>query len=185
MAGVEGLLARPLLVVVTCCIVGVDAADGVGSLRASASSTGLTDPSFLWPAGVAEDGVGIRSFCCFDGSAFAVALGGSIWVILGVSLGARAPLLGGISIGAGTPPFGLLEAADGGLCRALSAFDAIEFWRALADAGRPVTEGAGEARGAFVLSGKAVTTGEDATDGEAPGPALQEDCVSSQTEGTF
>lgn len=181
MAGVEGLLARPLLVVIICCVVGVDTAEGVGSFRASPSSAGLTEPSFFCPAGVAEEGVGTRSFCCFEGSVFAVALGGSIWVILGVSLGARAPLLGGISSGAGTPPFGLVEAADGGRGRVLSALDAIELWRALADAGRPETEGAGEARGAFALSGKVATTGEEATDGEAPGPALSENFVSSWT----
>lgn len=168
-AGVEGLLARPLLVVVTCCVVMVGVAAGVFSFRTS-SSAGLTEPSFLGPGALAEEGVGTRSFCCLEGSIFAVALGGSICVIFGVSLGPRAPLGGGISSGGGTMPFGLVAAAEGGRC--LSTFDAVEFWRALADAGRPEMEGAGEARGGFVLSGKAPTTGDDATDGEAAGPAL-------------
>lgn len=168
-AGVEGLLARPLLVVVTCCVDRVGVAVGVLSFRAS-SSGGLTEPSFFGPGAVAEEGVGTRSFCGLEGSAFAVALGGSICVILGVSLGPRAPLGGGISRGGGTMPFALFEAAEGGLC--LSAIDAVEFWRALADAGRPEVEGAGEARGGLVLSAKAPTTGDDATDGEAAGPAL-------------
>lgn len=147
----------------------VGVADGVISLRTS-TSVGLTDPSFFGPGAVAEDGVGTRSVCGLDGSALAFALGGSIWVILGVSLGPRAPLGGGISRGGGTVPFGLLAAAEGGLC--LSMFDAVEFCRALADAGRPEVEGAGEARGGFVLSVKVPTTGDDATDGEAAGPAL-------------
>lgn len=69
-------------------------------------------------------------------------------------------------------PFGLVAAAEGGRC--LSTFDAIELWRALADAGRAEADGPGEARGGFVLSGKAPTTGEDATDGDAAGPALYE-----------
>lgn len=168
-AGVEGLLARPPLVVVTCCVEMVGVAIGVFSFRTS-SSTGLTDPSFFGPVAVAAEGVGTRSFCCFEGSTFTVALGGSICVIFGVSLGPRAPLFCGISSGGGTIPFGLVVAAEGGRC--LSTFDAVEFWRALADAGRPEVEGAGEARGGFVVSEKVPTTGEDATDGEAARPAL-------------
>lgn len=64
----------------------------MGSLRASTSSAGLTEPSFLVLIAVAEAGVGARSLCRREGSVFAVALGGSIWVILGVSLGPRAKL---------------------------------------------------------------------------------------------
>lgn len=60
-AGVEGLLARPLLVVVTCCTVVVGVAVGVWSCRAS-SSVDLTELSFLGAAVVAEEGVGARSF---------------------------------------------------------------------------------------------------------------------------
>lgn len=120
----EGLLARPLLVVVTCWVDKVGVAVGVLSFRAS-SSGGFTEPSFFGPGAVAEEGVGTRSFCGLEGSVFAVALGGSICVILGVSLGPRAPFGGGISRGGGTMPFALLEAADGGLC--LSAIDAVEF----------------------------------------------------------
>lgn len=126
-AGVDGLLARPLFVVVIGCETTI--AEGVGSFDASLSSTtGLMEP-FLSRAlvVVAEDGVGARSLCCFAGSDLVVALGGSICVILGVSLGPRAPLLGGISIGASKPPFGLVEAADGGRCFVLSTLDATEF----------------------------------------------------------
>lgn len=125
-AGVEGLLALPLFVVVTCCVVAFP--EGVDSFCTSPSSAlGLMEP-FLsrTVAVVAEDGVGARSLCWFAGSALAVALGGSICVTLGVSLGPRAPLFWGISSGAGTPPFGLLEAAEGGRCFVVSTLDATE-----------------------------------------------------------
>lgn len=173
MAGVDGLLARPLFVVVTCCVVGVVVTDGVDSFRVS-SSTGFAEPSFFWPPlTVVEDGVGARSLCCLDGSVLTVALGGG-----SISDFELASLLGpwvlgvGISNGAGTLPFGLFDAAEGGFCRALSTFDAIELWRTLEDAGRAGSDGAGDARGTFKLSGKVAITGEEATDGEAPGPFL-------------
>lgn len=127
-AGVDGLLARPLLVVVTwCCITGVVDTDGVGSLRGS-SSAGFAEPSFLWPpTAFAAAGVGARSGCCLDVSAFTVALGGgSMSVLELVSLLGGFKLDTGMSSGAGTLPLGLFDAAEGGLCRAWSLVDAIE-----------------------------------------------------------
>lgn len=123
-AGVDGLLARPLFVVVTCCSVG-GAVAGVGSLRGSTSSAGFAELSFGPVAGTADFGVGARSLCCLTGSVLGPALGGSIWVFVLSLAATREPLFGGgISIGAGTLPFGLLEATEGGR---LSAFDAVEF----------------------------------------------------------
>lgn len=69
---------------------------------------------------------------------------------------------GGISMGAGTFPFALFDATEGGR---LSAIEAVEFWRALAEAGRGLAGGAGDARAGLVVSGNAPMTGEDATDG--------------------
>lgn len=124
-AGVEGLLALPLLVVVTGCIVKGVATAGVGSFRTSTSSAGLAELSFLWPP--ADCGVGALSLCCLTGSLFAIALGGSICVFVVSLLGAREPLFCvGISIGVGTVPFGLFAAAEGGRCRLLSALEASE-----------------------------------------------------------
>ena len=83
----------------------------------------------------------------------------------------REPLFGGgISIGAGTLPFALFEATEGGR---LSAIEAVEFWRALEEAGRGLAGGAGDARGGLDVSGNAPMTGEDATDGGCAGPALR------------
>lgn len=123
-AGVEGLLARPLFVVVTCCNVG-GAVAGAGSFRASTSSAGFTEFSFEPVAGAADFGVGALSLCCLTGSGLGPALGGSIWVFTFSMAATREPLLGGgISMGAGTLPFGLFEATEGGR---LSAIDAVEF----------------------------------------------------------
>lgn len=128
MAGVDGLLARPLLVVVTCCCVtGVLETEGVDSFRSS-SSAGFAEPSLFWPpTAVAVAGVGARSDCCLDVSAFTVALGGgSMSVLELVSLFGVLELDAGMSSGAGTFPLGLFDASEGGLCRAWSLFDAIE-----------------------------------------------------------
>lgn len=67
-------------------------------------------------------------------------------------------------------PLGLLAAAGSG--RGLSTLEAMELCRALEEAGRPETEGAGEARGGLAFSGKWPTTGDELTDGDAAGPAL-------------
>lgn len=164
MAGVEGLLARPLFVVVTCCCEVGGAAAGVGSFRTSTSSAGFAELSFGAGAGTADFGVGALSLCCLIGSVLGPALGGSICVFaLSLAAAAREPLLGGgISIGAGTLPFALFEATEGGR---LSAIEAVEFWRALDEAGRGLAGGAGDARGALDVSGNAPITGEDAADG--------------------
>lgn len=115
MAGVDGLLARPLFVVVTCCVAGVLGTDGVGSFRTS-SSTGFAEPSFFCPPTAVEvEGVGARSGCCLDVSVFTVALGGgSISVLELASLFGGRLMVGGISSGAGTLPLGLFDAAEGG-----------------------------------------------------------------------
>ena len=76
-AGVEGLLARPLFVVVTCCKVG-GAVAGVGSFRTSTSSASFAGFSFGAVAGTADFGVGALSLCCLIGSVLGPALGGSI-----------------------------------------------------------------------------------------------------------
>lgn len=161
-AGVEGLLARPLFVVVTCCNVG-GAVAGVFSFRTSTSSAGFAELSLGAEAGTADLGVGALSLCCLMGSVLGPALGGSIWVFALSVATPREPLFGGgISIGAGTVPFGLFEATEGGR---LSAIEAVEFWRALEEAGRGLAGGAGDARGGLDVSGNAPMTGEDATDG--------------------
>jgi hypothetical protein len=76
-AGVDGLLARPLFVVVTCCNVG-GAVAGVISFRNSTSSAGFAEFSFGAGAGTADFGVGALSLCCLIGSVLGPALGGSI-----------------------------------------------------------------------------------------------------------
>lgn len=64
-------------------------------------------------------------------------------------------------------PFGLFGTTDGGRCRAFSAFDCVEFWRARDETGLgAVADGAGEALPGLMGSGKFPTTGEDVTDGD-------------------
>ena len=68
-------------------------------------------------------------------------------------------------------PFGLFGATDGGRCRAFSAFDCVEFWRARDEAGLgAVTDGAGDPL--LTGSGNDPMTGDDVTDGDMAAAVL-------------
>lgn len=154
-AGVEGLLARPLFVVVTV-VVGVGGGSNVGvSFLMGSRSSILTDASFLlfprlFGTGVpfaVEDGSGGGGGISVSGleTASELALGirgattGSFGAV--VSVPVFAPLICWSTVGVLiATPFGclLFEAADVGRCREASPFGwvDVEFFRAREEAGR-------------------------------------------------
>lgn len=191
-AGVEGLLARPLLVL-TVLIAGVGcmtrAADsffcssiiGVAS-DATAADAALVALSFLLPLrGGSSTGGGI-SISCFGPSGLLGARAGVSLCAFGPEL-AFAPLLCwlGSSISCGFP-FGLVEASDGSRCRVFSTLDCVEFCRAREDCGRggaaaaAAAAGTGESLLPLVGSEKVPITGEDVIDGDIAALILLGSC---------
>ena len=164
-AGVEGLLARPLLVVVTVevVVVPVVVVIGVGVFATSAfcasASVGFAVLPLLALAppalfALAAGGGGATA----DDDASSLAAGsvliGTVGSFVGFVSVDLAPL--GVAAKSGTAvviPFGLLEADEAGRCRLWSAVDCIELPLALEDAGRAeAVEGAGELRTEFLGS---------------------------------
>ena len=165
-AGVEGLLARPLLVVVTVEVVVVlvvVVVIGVGVFATSAfwasASVGfavlpllaLAPPAlFALAAGGGAGGADDDASSLAAGSVL-IGTVGSFVGFVSVDL---APL--GVAAKSGTAvviPFGLLDADEAGRCRLWSAVDCIELPLALEDAGRAeAVEGAGELRTEFLGS---------------------------------
>ena len=166
-AGVDGLLARPLFVVTR--VVVATGNVGVGSPTASTSSAGLEILSFLL---VLTGGGGAAMIASFSGFGVSPLIGAPGSLTTFVSAVGREPLLctAITSDGAGAVPFGSLEADEGGRCFVLSTFEWTEFCRALEDAGLAVVDGAGDARAALTVSGKALMTGEEVIDGDMAAP---------------
>ncbi len=174
-AGVDGLLARPLLVVLT-------RLAGVGWMARAAVASFLCGPS----SSVAFVVVSFLPFCAGSGAArggssvsglsglglFRMGMAVSFCVF--ASVVGFATVLG--RLGSGVPwefPFGLFDATDGGRWRAFSAFDCVEFWRAREDAGLgAVADGAGEPLPVLTGSGNTPMTGEDVTDGDMAAAVL-------------
>jgi hypothetical protein len=128
MAGVEGLLARPLLVLTALAAAGWMAREAASFFDGGAgSSFDLVGFSFLLPFCVGSAVGGDSSVSCFSGlGLLRIATVVSFWAL--VSDDVFALLLGWP--GSGVPcecPFGLLAAAEPGRCRAFSAFDCVEF----------------------------------------------------------
>lgn len=170
-AGVDGLLALPLLVVtVPVCGVG-----WAGSLLRSASSTLLflrLDEVVV----VATVAIGVAAGLSSTRSA---SFGnGSVLTVTGVSLLDSESWLGrdqlaaeGISGVLATFPFAFLAADEDGLALLASEFDCMEFCRARDVVGRGAgvgaAAGAGDGRvGGALFSGRVPSTGEDAAEGD-------------------
>lgn len=164
-AGVDGLLARPLLVVT----IGVDAVNGacVASPFGSASSP-LGMALLLVVAALVL--AMVRTASSLVASTFTVA---TVSLFCLVSAGGRTPLCAAVSSGVvAATPFGLFEADEAGRCRPFSTVDCMEFCLARDDAGRAeVVEGAGEPRAA-ALGSKFGWIGEAAMEGESTAAAV-------------
>ena len=163
-AGVEGLLARPLLVVVTVEVVVVVpvVVIGVGVFATSAfcasASVGFAVLPLLALAPPALFALAAGGGATPDDDASSLAAGsvliGTVGSFVGFVSVDLAPL--GVAAKSGTAvviPFGLLDADEAGRCRLWSAVDCIELPLALEDAGRAeAVEGAGELRTEFLGS---------------------------------
>lgn len=160
MAGVEGLLARPLFVITVAAWMGTE------SPFVSASSRFATE-SFRWPMAVSITP--------------GVPLAGSLRIGSPFVLGARSfveDLTSGRDVrplaGAAAPRSGVLEelpldfpdAARSSLCRLLSMMDWVEFCLALDEGGLPPLIGCGEPLPVGFKSGKVLRIGEEANDGD-------------------
>lgn len=175
-AGVDGLLARPLLVVLTMLA-------GVGRMASAAVASFLCGPgssvafvvvSFLLPFGAGSGAAGGGSSVSGFSGLGLFRMGMAVSFCAFASVVGFATLLG--RLGSGVPcefPFGWFDAADGGHCRAFSAFDCVEFWRAREAAGLgAVADGAGEPLPILTGSGNTPITGEDVTDGDMAAAVL-------------
>ena len=163
-AGVEGLLARPLLVVTTVVVVAIGA--------------GVFATSPFWASDSA--GFALLSFLPFPPVLLALATGSTGSSLAGsVLIGTVDSFVDFVSAdfvpfcvitGSGTfvvMPFGLFEADDAGLCRLGSAVDCIEVPLALDDEGRgTVGGGTGELRPTLLGSTWFGWTGVDAIEGD-------------------
>lgn len=173
-AGVDGLLARPLLVVVTVVLIGggsiavCDTIEFVLFLISGSSAGAVTALlfSFLVVPALATGSGGTGGLISVSGFAASVLAGAGAGG--SVSFGAFASevdlLCGTASTTAGVMPLGLFVAAVAGRCCIGSVVDAVEFPRARDEAGRG-GRGTGELRPALV-SGRDPRRGDAATDGE-------------------
>jgi hypothetical protein len=161
-AGVEGLLARPLLVVVM--VVKI-----VGSRLlplASVSSRFIVlslRPPTTKPPRISGLPSSASSIICspfeLTADSFIVAL----------TSGMERPVTPATLPSSGVPimvPFGLLDEEDEGRARAFSTIDCVEFCLALAAAGLPPFVGTGEMRPRLFESAKLLWMGDEAKDGD-------------------
>lgn len=167
-AGVDGLLARPLFVTVAAVMVW---GTGGGSIGVSGSS-GFGVSFFCFATGM----LGLTLVSVGSGSFFMASGAGGADASLGTGFASAAGfgvLTGGTisGVGGGTP-LGLADADDGGRdCFPPSAFTCVvlclarEAVGALGAGGTGVEDGAGEPRGNGG-SGKVARTGDDVTDGD-------------------
>jgi hypothetical protein len=141
-AGVEGLLARPLLVVVVVIVI----AGGMAVPFASESSRFMVlslRPLTTKPPRISELSSSTSSNIC---SPFELAADSFIVAFTSVI---ERPVTPATLPNSGVPivvPFGLLDEEEVGRARALSTTDCIEFCLALAAAGLPPFVGTGEVR---------------------------------------
>lgn len=155
-AGVDGLLARPLLVTV-----GVPAGGAAGSLLRSRSASSGFGASFLFAAEFVVAPAASAGPGSFPVDSGLTGAGGSLTVFCSALAALVGPARSGVPA---VVPFGLLEADDDGLIFELSAADWREFCLAR-DAVAGFTAGAGEPRGGLG-SGRPPMTGDDVREGD-------------------